>query len=65
MADLPPEQLVNVDVPPPLSKSEKETFEAKIREQREEIDRLNAEIVELKKPAPVKKSALHRFSPLG
>lgn len=65
--DLTPEQLAALRIRDPISTSERETFEAKIRELEYKIAELEEKLKEAKKtPAPPKKKSLaERFSPLG
>lgn len=59
-AGLTAKELAASRPPKPLPASERETFEAKIVELKEEIETLNAEIAELKKE-PVKKEKKKGF----
>lgn len=67
MPDPTPEELASQRPPPSPTTSEKEAFEAKITEQREEIERLKAENEALRKPKPEpkRKHWAERFSPLS
>lgn len=63
--DVKPADLAKARVPDPVTQTEKEVFEGRIRELLEEVATLKAEIKELKKgstPAK-KKSLLERFAP--
>jgi uncharacterized protein YjgD (DUF1641 family) len=59
------EDLAKKRVPDPLTPSEKEVYEGKLKEQDETIKKLREEIAELKKVKPVKKplSIFERFAP--
>lgn len=75
MAEEPPEvkpdptplELSKTRLPDPITQSEKEIYEGKIRELKEENEQLRAENEKLKKPvaAPKKKSLAERFNPIG